>query len=364
MKAIIHIGMAKTGSTSIQEWLKSNGGALEARGIYSNEGEFRWASGRGRRVLTYAIYQVARQELGIDENAAWLGPRERKPENDEKLHKKYKLLTSQLEDLSGKPGIFIYSDEILYRCSEIQMLALEKFFSRIFEDRAYVVYIRNTVDFLISFYSEKIQNNIFFEQSTQPYSKFLAKCINTPVPFGPECSFGNLFNWHKLLGDRLNVRLLEPDWLVNGDLVDDFASLIGVAPFGKPSRMNESIAAEYIEYVRFLNRKFRDTLPLNVRGKAISILKDASSGKQKLAASDVQAKLICDIHREQEEKIRKRFFPDRPLLFLQKFRGNGVAPVPLTWRRKAEIESEIRKKCIQSVGNRTNLLVEMHNFLG
>lgn len=344
MKAIIHIGMAKTGSTSIQQWLKFNSAALEAKGVYSNEGMFPWALGRGRRELTYAIYQTARHELGVDEQSAWLGPRARNPEDDEKLLKNCKLLTSQLEDLSGEPGIFIYSYEVLYRCSEIQMIAIEKFFSRLFRDRTYVVYIRNTVDFLVSFYSEKLQNNFFYEQSTLPYSKFLKKCLTTSVPFGPESSFGNLFNWDKLLGDRLNVRLLESDWLVNGDLIDDFAYLVGVAPLGKPPKMNESFAAEYIEYVRFLNRKFRDKLPRAVRKKAIEILKDASSGKQKLATSDAQAKSIEDIHREQEEKIRTRFFPDRPFLFFQKFRGNGVAPVPLTWRRKAEIELEIRKK--------------------
>ena len=221
------------------------------------------------------------------------------------------------------------------------MVALDKFLSRYFDDITYVVYIRNTVDFFLSMYSQKIQGSSF---STQEYSEFLKKCETDLVPYGLESSYENLFHWHEVLGDKLNVRLLEADWLVNGDLIKDFASLIGVAVLRKARRRNISLSAEHIEYVRLLNLEFQNNLPHKIRKRAIRILKGMSSGKSKVAMSDTQAKSLSDVHRDQEEKLCKIFFPGRQFLFSPKIYGRGKAPTPLTARRKAKMESEIRKK--------------------
>lgn len=336
MKAIIHIGMVKAGSSSIQTWLHSNRAALEAEGARSNEVGFR------RHALRHAVFQVAMLELGADEKTAWVGVREKIEGRDEKIIENFKYLTGMLEKLSGDPGIFIYSIEGLFRCREIHMIALDKYLSRFFEDRTYVVYIRNAVDFFVSMYSQ-ILRNVDREHSTREFSEFMKLCGREPVPYGIESSFEHLLVWDKMLGNMLNVRLLEPDWLVEGDLIEDFASLAGVPAFRKPGRMNESFAAEYVEYVRYLNREFGNGLPVNIRDRALEILTEASAGKPKLAASDAQAKPIRELHRPQEERIRTRFFPDRPYLFPPKLGRCGIEPVPLTDRRMARIESEIRK---------------------
>lgn len=342
MKAIIHVGMEKTGSTSIQAWLRENRAALEAEGVYPNGGReaLKWI---GRKELRYAIFRVAMDEMGLDEKSARLPTKMKIPAKDEKVNENYKSLTGKFEALSGKSGIFLISDEQLFRCNEFQLLALEKYLSRFFEEITYVVYIRNTVDFCMSMYSQKLNSNPFIEYNTQSYSEFVQKCMTDLVPYGLESSFGNLFFWSKVLGNRLNVRLLESDWLVKGDLIEDFASLVGVRIFEKPDRMNESFAAEYIEYVRYLNLEYRGIIPWEIRKKAIRILKKSSSGKPKISASDAQAKSIRDLHLEQEEKIRIKFFPDRPFLFSPKSYGSGIAPTPLTERRKEKIESEIRE---------------------
>ena len=342
MKAIIHIGMMKTGSSSIQMWMQSARAALAADGVRSNEDAITFEN-LHRRALTHAAFELALQEFDVKEKDARANL-EKSLNKSAGMHEISKILTKQFDKLSRKSGTFIYSDETLYNFNEIQMIALDNFLSRFFEERNYVVYIRNFVDFFVSMYSQKLQNKRSYEHCTQEYSKFLEICMSTLVPYGVESSFGNLFEWSKVFGDRLDVRLLESDWLVNGDLIEDFASLTGFATFVKLDRVNESLAAEYVEYVRLLNRKFKNNLRSKIRRKAISILLDASSGKPKLAASDAQAKMIRDYHRGQEESIRKRFFPERSSLFSPKFRGSGLAPAPLTNRRKLEIESDIREK--------------------
>ena len=337
MKAIIHIGMAKTGSTSIQEWLRSNFTRLEAESIRSNQ-DGGTLEKNSRHDQWGAIYHTAKHEMGVDESTLWIANLTSR-QSAKRLHDGYERLTNLLEKFSGKSGIFVHSAENLFRCEETQALALDKYFSSFFDEVNYVCYIRNTVDLFDSWYSQKIHNGF-----TEGYNLFLKNCASDLVPYGPKLTFRGLFNWYNALGDRLNVRLLESDWLVNGDLIEDFASLAGVPAFEKPGRLNKSFAAEYIEYVRYLNGEFRDALPQEIFWIALDILKSASSGKPKLAASEAQAKSILDLHNVQEEEVRERFFPDRPILFAPKVRGKGIGPAPLTEFRKAKIESEIREK--------------------
>ena len=348
MKAVIHIGMMKTGSSSIQTWLRSNRVALEAEGVFSNRAADSLHSKIRHRMIKCAVYLTAMHEFGADEETAWMGNEWNIPGMG-CAHENSKIVIRQLEKLSRESGHFIYSRESLFTCNEVQMIALDKFLSRFFHDITYVAYIRDTVDFLVSLYSQKLLRGSR-KSGTLGYSEFLKKCTSCPVPYGRDSSFENLFEWHKVLGGKLNVRLLESDWLVNGDLIEDFASLVDVDAFENPGRMNQSFAAEYVEYVRILNRKFlRGRIPKSFRDQAIAILKNASSGKPKLAASDAQAGLIGDLHREQENRIRNNFFPGRRTLYSPKVRGDGIIPMPLTDHGKATIECELRENMAPAV---------------
>lgn len=342
MKAIIHIGMPKTGTTSIQTWIKSNRVALEARSIHS------FPSTVDRYALEHAIFVVATNEMGVDEHTAWQGSENQHSNMKKIIERNYQFLTSHLENLHGQSGIFICSLEVLYKRSELHMIALDKFLSRFFNKITYTVYIRDTVDFFVSMYSEKLRN-FCPKYGSEEFSRFLSRCERNMIPFGTESSFGHLFKWNAVFGERLDVRLMEQNWLKNGDLIDDFASILGTDAIRKPSRMKESFAAEYIEFIRYLNRKFGRSLPEKLRINIRKILTAESAGKIKLAASDGRASSIHFIHREQDERIRKKFFPDRKVLFSSKSRGHGVIPPPLTDRRQSIIEGELREKMALTV---------------
>lgn len=351
MKAIIHIGMPKTGTSSIQMWMHLNQAALQSENVHTNnaisEG-FQKNPGKIKfKFFKYMIDLVMLNEYGIDERTVW--PHGKSTPNGylAKIHRDFNIVSKKLEKLARESGTLILSQEVLYRhCSKIHIMALDKYLLRFFDERIYVIYIRESVDFLSSMYSQKLKN---FHRGFHDleFSEFLELCAHVLAPFGSESSFEKLFDWSNVLGEKLNVRLLESDWLVKGDLIEDFASLAGVSTFEKPSRMNESFAAEYIEYVRYLNREFGTKANTEIILKAYKILNDLSFRKPKLSASDAQANSIRDLHCEQEERIRKKFFPDRPFLFTPKVRDNGTAPVPLTESRMTEIESEIQKKWSQ-----------------
>ena len=353
MKAIIHIGMPKTGTKSIQTWMRLNRAALEKAGV-------RMVVEKPAPLLLASIH-VAMLEFGIDEKSAWHGVEgrpmarrlgldvdenasrqavaERKRARAEKIKDAFIFMTGEFGKLSGESGTLVWSDERFYNKKNL-ISPLDEILGRFFEERTYVAYIRNTVDHLVSNYSQKLRL-CDEDYGAMRFSEYLEKCAACPYPLGENSSMENLFVWRSLLGEKLNVRLLETDWLEKGDLIEDFASVVGVGALRKPGRMNESFAAEYVEYVRFLNRDFGRSLPDEIRKRVLEILKMASSGKPKLAVSDAQADSLLNSHRELEERVREKFFPDRPLLFSEKFRGGGVMPPPLTDRRMEEIESRI-----------------------
>ena len=344
MKAIIHIGMPKTGTTSIQTWLNLNREPLKVKEVHLIPTTMR------RTALEDAIIFLASRGIGFDEYRAWQGLHDRLRNMACVIEENFKLLNAYLEKLSGQSGIFIYSLELLYRHNEVHMITLDKFLSRFFEEINYVVYIRDTVDFFVSLYSQKLR--IFCPQyGSEELSRFLKRCERNSIPYEMESSFAHLFEWERIFGERLDVRLMESDWLINGDLIDDFASILGMDTFCAPDREKRSFAAEYIEYVRFLNLEFGQKLPIGIRKRALNILMAASAAKPKPVASDKQASLIHAIHREQEDRIRKKFFPGRTILYSPKARGEGVMPLPLTEYRKREIERELNEKMVPLAWN-------------
>lgn len=339
MKAIIHIGMPKTGSTTIQTWMRSNRASIEAGGMRSIG-----VDEPLREALTFAPLHVALHEMGIDRRTLlddveiWMRFKA------DRIEGCYEFLTEEFQKLSCKPGTFICSHEGLYGHGEIHARALDKFLSRFFDDRTYVVYIRDTLDTLLSLYSQKLRNFREVLYTKLDFQDVIDRWTELDHPFGKTSSIEHLFFWDGIVGDKLNVRLLESDWMVNGDLIEDFASLVGFDVRSKPGRTNESFAAEYTEYVRFLNREFGSALPAGIRRKTLEILTAASAGKPKLAVSDEQAERIREKNRDLEDRVRKRFFPDRSRLFSLKSRGPAVMPLPLSDSRKAKIDSEIGEK--------------------
>lgn len=298
--------------------------------------------------LRNAACHVAMQELGADEETVWPGRWK-----SERRDTDYDVLSKKFEDLSRESGMFVYSHEGLYDCTELHMIALDKFLARFFEEITYVAHIRDSADFFASMYSQKIVN-FNKKYGSIPFSETVDRCMREAIPFAADSDFGNLFEWDGVFGKRFSVRLLESERLFKGDLIRDFASIVGVEAYRIPKKMNESLAAEYIEYARDLLVKFGryQGFRTDFRSPVMETLLEASSGKPKLSVSDDQAKSIYEFRREIEEKIRIKFFPDKVSLFAPKHRGGGIAPAPLTPLGKKEIDALIRKKIPMSVWKR------------
>ena len=337
MKAIIHIGLPKTGSTSLQKWIYLNRSALKSNGVHILAP--RGALARGWKLIPASIH-VGISELGMPERMA--NQRLGRPPYEDDVENIYKSLIVEFENMpTTGPGIFLSSCERIVWLHEGQILAFDKLLSRYFESRKYIAYIRNTVDYYISWYSQKLYNNSLPKK--MDLHEFLRYCTNDTATRSRESYWHQIFLWGNMLGNNFDVRLLESEWLLENDLYEDFSSLIGVPVYSKPENANESFAAEYIEYVMEMNESFGQAIPLATRRKALDFLQHCSLGKPKLNISDEQAHSLHMKTQEQEERMRMRFFPNRKKLFSEVYRGQEVAAVPLTENRMAAIDAEIRK---------------------
>ena len=341
MKAVIHLGLPKTGSSTIKTWIYSNRAALEAEGVRTID---RVLINGGRKCPINCSIYMALREMGVDDDESRRTSHTPPADMINDIYEASKFLHAELKKISNFPGLFVYSNESFFGYSEMRIEMIETILSRYFSKIIYVVYVRDFIELFASLYSENILTGKRIYK-IRKFTEALNMLENGNIPYLQMLNFENLFFWDSLVGERLNVRMLESDWL-NGDLLEDFASVVGVNVFRKPDRVNESIAAEYVEYIRIQNLEGwgeEGVNPIQNRARVIEILRAASSGKPKIALSAMHAQLIQEHYCGLVERIRKKFFPDRSFLFTQKQWGPGIMPAPLTDKRKANIESTVLK---------------------
>jgi hypothetical protein len=332
MKAIVHIGMEKTGSTSIQHWRARNSAHLNEAGVHflnngalaSPDVAIRNASGH----LAFTEYCIAEaQSLHRIPIAS-----------RESLPRQYLLAKDRLAEIaSSKKDIFITCEHLFYM-TEGQIRALDSLVSDQFSSVAYVLYLRDPIDWQTSFYSQALRAGFHTEFKTY----MLQRGAKLPS------AWAGIHNWSRIAGDKLKVRVLAANSLVGGDLLDDISSFLNVAVGQRPSNANESIAAEYCDYVCHMNHAFsrraRTDEEKRLRRKVVEYISELSRGKSKIVAPDYLADAIWATIAESIESIRLDFFRDREILFESRIRGDGNLPEPLTDTLRSRIDAEIAER--------------------
>ncbi|WP_299816404.1 hypothetical protein [uncultured Jannaschia sp.] len=311
MKAIVHIGMPKCGSTTIQNWLNENAGALAERGIaYDN------ASMPGYPTT------IAHQGIRISQSDL-LGKLVENP-TIRRTHKIFSLedqrrFARKFSDYFGnlvgrrQEETFVVSSEYLGANTRTPdgVRALESWLGRYFDDIRYVVYFRRQEDWLASSYSERIKRGI--KQTLPEMIEANAK----------QNWFRKAAIWGNVVGDdRVDARLMEPDFLIGGDLLEDFSDRIGTTAEGLavPPRQNESLTAAGAEFLRVVNTRIEHTVddgrkvnPQKVAIRRVLLQQTLKLPKIRLDAEQVAH--VREVNAASNEKLRERFFPERAELF-------------------------------------------------
>ena len=308
MKAIIHIGTQKTGTTTIQSFLDLNRAALSSQGI---------------RYEPFTPRNIAQMELGLaaivragetlevmgKRRAIGVKGRDSQRAFVDRLEARLRTGVAQWPEHS-----FVASSEQIHAwCySPARVAALHDFLTGIFDSVRYVVYYRRQEDFMLSTYSETIRRG---EMQT------LDEHIDTMID---KMNFNRRVRmWTDVVGaGNLTVRLFDPALMPNRDLLDDFCAQTGIdrGPLQTPPRKNESLSVEEIALYRHLNRRVPMMLPSGAVNPLFVLLvrllrRRLPSPGTRVQLTEAQRSRIRAQNADANERLRKRNFPELTTLF-------------------------------------------------
>ena len=199
---VIHIGLKKAGSTSIQAFLNDNEDALRRQSV-----DFAQI---GRRGKSTAHHNFAREIITALR----------------KFNAAYGTLSELAEYWRNAPAQTLVITSELFEEGEVEQIAvLKETLARARENEEFriVLVLRELLDLMPSSYAQKVKYGVkthdfdaFFEERMQ------ARRINY---FETAKRWADVFGW-----ESLRLRLLDRKYLVNGELIDDFMSLCGLDP--------------------------------------------------------------------------------------------------------------------------------------
>jgi hypothetical protein len=307
MKALVHIGQPKTGTSSIQSFLYRNRAALAAQGArYERE-----VAGRGSQIEYPMAALLARGVLPRQEEA-----RLRYRAVDAGMQaREYGGVAERLTRFPTRHGepLALFSSEhcLPWLHTDDLVAAFDEMFRAAFDEVRYLVYLRRPADLVVSEYSERIKRGatVTFDEHLERRLKALGQART-------------IERWARVVGpERLTVRLMEPDALTEGDLLADFCAVCGLdaAPLARPERENAALTAPGAEALRVLNTRIPELRPDGthnpLRRDLIEAVQARTKDGPRLRLDPAQAARVEEAVRSSDARLRDAWFPDRETLF-------------------------------------------------
>jgi hypothetical protein len=305
MKAVLHIGTEKTGTTTIQSFLAANRKKLRDFGIVVPT-----SPGVGNHRLFPAmvcgpdsIDEIFRSRGLLDSDA-----RERAKTGWRDAFR------NEMAAVSDMPRCIISSEHLQSRLTTVEDVArLAAFLRELFESVEILLYIRNPIATAVSLYSTAVKYGAVSGTVPGPEDIYFKRIVNHAA---------TIRGWSSVFGeDRLQVRLFERSSFVGGDLIDDFihACDLPECDYVRPKSENESISAVGLEIYSRMNRKIRpvgEGGDLNVpRQEIVDFFEKYFSAGQRYIPSRTLVEGYETAFAESNEWVRSRYFPERETLF-------------------------------------------------
>lgn len=308
MKCYIHIGTEKTATTTIQNFFNINRIKLLENGCIFTQ---RAGMANNRR-LSVAAYNLDRRDDFTQNHEL---------DSDIKLksfqEQSIKILKEEIESLKlenrNVKSIIFSSEHIQSRLTDVREInRLKEILNSLgFFDVSIVLYLRRPADIANSLYSTSIKAG-----------------SSAACPPGPNVPYWNNVCNHKLTiekfssvfgGSAIIPRLFDKGEFVNGSVIDDFLSVIGVPNEGYhvPKNANESLSILGINLLRRVNKEiptYVDNKPNKIRANIISYFEKHFSDSKYIMQSKLYEEYDFEF-RESNEWVRRNYFPAREELF-------------------------------------------------
>ena len=224
-KVFIHIGVPKTGTTSIQRFFILNYDELKSKGVYYPifDGQKRIK----KFTEDYLSPGISDLDTNLDEDFWAIGPLHHFLKNDKNYaSRSYNDVKGYLEQAlsvfqNNNYQSLIISCESLADLESDYINDLASFFSEY--DCSIILYVRDETKYLESDYLERLKN-IYHGELYEDISDF----IESTLSFYVRRNINTIISWGSFFGfDNINVRLFDKETLTDNDAVKDFLSIIG-----------------------------------------------------------------------------------------------------------------------------------------
>lgn len=308
MEIIVHIGRPKTGSTTIQSFLDLNKEALVDQGIHY-AAELSNTPSQKEFAIAACDFGDMKVPAGSVRTMAKITGRESLRKYAAAFEEKFAAARAKL----GKDDTLVIScEQISVWFQKVEKIKkVDAYFKQFADKVRYVIYLRRQEDVIPSSYSQRIKvgQTISFQEHIDGLIKKLD--YNKMVS-----------NWAEAVGkDNILPALLEPDYLLNGDLVDDLCQLLKIDRSGlqTPPRANEALSVDATTVLRILNEIEPFATPEGDynprRNGVLTKLMEMSIGGDRQGLTRDQYEALRNAMDPHNEQLRVAFFPEREVLF-------------------------------------------------
>jgi hypothetical protein len=343
-RAIIHIGVEKTGTTSIQRFLAANRGPLRALGYWYSQS---LALGNENHVKLCGLAQSQTPRYPTVYNMLRIVGPDGRREFDARTRAEF---DAEIADLPDSVHTLIFSNEHLHSnmLDPGETQNLHDIVASYAPDIQVVAYLRRQDELSVSLFSTRIKGGESW--------KNVLPAIQGPDALPYYFDYDAILNnYASAFGEqRITPLVFETARMKDGDLIADFLAACGI-PYHdsliRVPRQNESLSRAALYTLSLLN----SSVPPWVGGKwnmnrdnLVEVLEEKFSYNEPLTSREETEAFYANF-RPSNEIVRRRYFPHMPTLFdedFSKYPDEGtVLPglqeiseiFGMMWNRRSEI---------------------------
>ena len=308
MKAVLHIGTEKTGTSSIQEFLFQNKAGLEQQGYYylhmKGTNEYRDLPAYCMRKGKYDRYFRLK---GVIDNSS-------RSDFDVNFLMDFRVALSAVPE--NAHTVIISSEHLSSRLnSNDEVMRVKELLANTFSSFVIICYLRDQSHKLASSYSTKIKSG-----GSESFTDYFINYLNR----GRDYYDDSLDAWEKIFGlSNIKIRVFDKSLFVGGSLISDFCYLLASGlveklhvPLKHENQSLSRVGCEIMRHINFLFFYFskRYRWLENIRLGIVVFISVLFKGKS-ITLTDGQRLIVKNKYETSNDRVCRKYFNDREDLF-------------------------------------------------